>query len=383
MSIKPIKSEKQHEEAIKAVTKLMGRTDEDAVDQILVYHALIEQWERSRFALPSVTPVEAIKFRMEQAGLARRDLVPVLGTKSRVSEILSGQRQLTVDQIRALTRHFAIPAESLLGTSKHEPVVRRSTTSQAAVRKLKSLKVMKRREDMDSFLSRAAQIAPAVAMLRKTRTDRTNAKTDLGALEAWCSAVLIKAKDQRLPKRRSIKPLGKRTARELAQLSAYEDGPQRAVDFLKSVGVLLITMEHLPGTFLDGAAIRRGDRTPVIALTLRHDRIDNFWFTLLHEFAHVCLHLNSATQVIIDDLEVNSPDGIEREADEFARDALIPKKIWNEKASEELTSDTLLEIAEQAGVHPAIVAGRWRWENSDYRRFARLLGHGEVRDLFK
>ncbi|MFL6728206.1 MAG: ImmA/IrrE family metallo-endopeptidase [Sphingomicrobium sp.] len=383
MSIKPIKSEQQHAVAIDAVAKLMGRADDEAVDQILVYQALIEQWERSRFPLRAATPVEAIKFRMEQAGLTRRDLVPVLGTKSRVSEILSGQRQLTVDQIRGLNRHFGIPAESLLGASKHEPSVRTSTASQAAVAKLKSLKVMKRREDMDAFLARASQIAPAVAMLRKTRTDRTNAKTDLGALEAWCSAVLLKAEDEALPKKRSNKPLGKRTARELAQLSAYEDGPLRAVEFLKSIGILLITMEHLPGTFLDGAAICRGDRTPVIALTLRHDRIDNFWFTLLHEFAHVCLHLNSATQVIIDDLDVNSPDGIEQEADEFARDALIPRRIWREKAREDLGTNELIEIAEEASVHPAIVAGRWRWQNSDYRRFVRLLGHGEVRKAFE
>jgi HTH-type transcriptional regulator/antitoxin HigA len=383
VTIKAIKTEQQHEEAIKTVAKLMSRADEEAVDQILVYQALIEQWERRLFTLPSVTPAEAIKFRMEQAGLTRRDLVPVLGTKSRVSEILSGHRQLTVDQIRALNKHFGIPAESLIGTSKHEPKQRASTASQAAVAKLRSLKVMKPREDINGFLARASQIAPAVAMLRKTRTDRTNAKTDLGALEAWCSAVLIKAEGERLPGERAKKPVGKRTARELAQLSAYEDGPLRAVDFLKNIGILLIPMEHLPGTFLDGAAICRGDRTPVIALTLRHDRIDNFWFTLLHEFAHVCLHLNSATQVIIDDLEVNSPDGIEREADEFARDALIPRKLWKQKASEDLSADELTEIAAEAGVHPAIVAGRWRWENSDYRRFARLLGTGEVRKLFR
>ena len=382
MPIKPIKSEEQHQKAISAVAELMGRTDEKSVDQILIYQALIEQWERRRFDLPAITPAEAIKFRMGQAGLSRRNLIPILGTKSRVSEILSGQRQLTVDQIRALNRHLAIPAESLIGTSKHERVMRQSTTSEAAIRKLKSLKVMKPRENIHSFLARAAEIAPAVAMLRKTRTDRTNAKTDLGALEAWCSAVLIRAEKESLPRKQSGKPLGKRVARELAQLSTYVDGPQRAVDFLKGVGVLLVTLDHLPGTFLDGAAICRGDRTPVIALTLRHDRIDNFWFTLLHEFAHVCLHLNPSTQVIIDDLDVNSPDGIEREADEFARDALIPKKIWNEYTSYDLSPDQLEEVAEVAGVHPAIVAGRWRWEHSDYRRFSRLLGHGEVRELF-
>ena len=381
MSIKPIKTEQQHREALDAVTELMGRADERSIDELLVYQALIDQWERSRFAV-AVTPADAIKFRMEQGGITRRDLIPLLGTKSRVSEILSGQRQLTVDQIRALNRHFGIPTNSLIGTSKHESTVRRSIASKAAIEKLRSLKVMNPRESIDGFLARAAEIAPAVAMLRKTRTDRTNAKTDLAALEAWCSAVLVKADKEPLPKRKTSRPLGKRLARELAQLSTFEDGPHKAAKFLKDAGVLLIKMDHLPGTFLDGAAICRGDGAPVIALTLRHDRIDNFWFTLLHEFAHVCLHLSPTTQVIIDDLEISSPDKIEKEADEFARDALIPKRIWREYATEDLSSEELAEIADEAGVHPAIVAGRWRWENSDYRRFSRLLGHGEVRELF-
>lgn len=383
MPVKPIKSEQDHQEAISAVAKLMEHTDDKSVDQILVYQALIEQWERTRFILPSVSPADAIKFRMEQAGLTRRNLIPYLGTKSRVSEILSGQRQLTVDQIRALNRHLKIPAESLLGTSKHETSSMRRAPSEAAIKKLKSLRVMKPRENFHNFLSRAANTSPAVAMLRKTRTDRTNAKTDLSALEAWCSAVLIRAEAERLPRKRASKPLGKPLARELAQLSSYDDGPLRAADFLKKMGVLLITMDHLPGTYLDGAAICRGDRTPVIAVTLRHDRIDNFWFTLLHEFAHVCLHLSADIQVIIDDLEVSSSEQIETEADEFARDALIPKKIWRKFETQDLSSEDVLALAEEAGVHPAIVAGRWRWEHADYRRFSRMLGHGEVRALFR
>jgi len=71
----------------------------------------------------------------------------------------------------------------------------------------------------------------------------------------------------------------------------------------------------------DGAAICRGDGAPLIALTLRYDRLDNFWFTLLHEFAHVSCHLSGDTSVILDDLDVKGSDKIEAEADEFARNA--------------------------------------------------------------
>src|SRR3546814_12044617 len=83
----------------------------------------------------------------------------------------------------------------------------------------------------------------------------------------------------------------------------------------------------------------RRDGAPVIAVTLRHDRVDNFWFTLLHEFAHVCCHLSEDRKVILDDLEVGSVDGIEAQADAFASNALIPEKYWNEDISEDSTAD--------------------------------------------
>lgn len=381
VNIKPIRSAEEHSEALEAVGRLINRTDEASVNRLLVYEALINQWERNRFRIEAPTPAEAIKFRMEQLGLRRRDLIPYFGTKSRVSEILNGQRQPTVDQIRALKRHLGIPADALIGATRHEPSQRPSTASAAAVQRLRALGVLKPREPVEGLIARAAQIAPAIAMLRKTRTDRTNAKTDLGALEAWCAAVLIRAEGELLPKKRSAKR-DRLAARALAKLSVLPDGPAQAMEYLRKLGVVLVILEHLPGTYLDGAAICRGDGAPIIAMTLRHDRIDNFWFTLLHEFAHVCCHLGDGTRVIVDDLEVSSSEGIEEEADQFARDALIPPKVWAKCASADIATEDIEGAARKAGVDPAIVAGRWRWEHGDYRRFAKLLGHGEVRRHF-
>lgn len=83
---------------------------------------------------------------------------------------------------------------------------------------------------------------------------------------------------------------------------------------------------------------------------------------LLHEFAHVCCHLRDGTRLIIDDLEVSSSEEIEAEADQFARDALVPPKIWANCALADLSTAEIEKAARQAGVHPAIVAGRWRWK---------------------
>ena len=166
MTIKPIRSGADYEAALDRARELMAYSDQISVDHLEVLQALIERWERTHHPIEAVTPAEAIRFRMAQTGMKPRELMPFLGTKSRVSEILNGQRQPTVDQIRALNQHLGIPVASLIGPIKHEPVARPSTASRAAVEKLKTMGVMKPREDLAAFLARATKLAPAIAMLQ-------------------------------------------------------------------------------------------------------------------------------------------------------------------------------------------------------------------------
>lgn len=379
MTIKPIRSDADLEVALARARELIRKSDRKSMDELEVLQALIERWERTNHSIPAATPAEAIRFRMSQNGMKPRDLEPYLGAKSRVSEILSGQRQPTVDQIRALNQHLGIPVEPLIGLTKLEAVARPSGAVVAAETELKRLGVMRQSEVLPNFVARA-RAAPSVALLRKTRTERTNAKTDFRALEAWCAAVLLKADKLRVAKRGSTDV---EEARALAKLSVRSDWATKLSGWLADVGVAFVTLDHLPGTFLDGAAIRRDDGTSVIALTLRHDRLDNFWFTLLHEFAHSRLHLSLDTPLIFDDLDVRSSDGIEAEADAFARDALIPKALWAGRSSPDMKFEDVEQLARDAGIHPAIVAGRWRYEYGDYRRFSRLVGRDMVRSQFK
>ncbi|ESX08535.1 MULTISPECIES: helix-turn-helix domain-containing protein [unclassified Mesorhizobium] len=376
MTVRPIRTHEDHQSALKRAAALFGRKSPKDRDELEVLQAVIERWERSQHPVEAATPAQAIKFRMAQTGLSQRDLFAYLGSKSRVSEILNGQRQPTVDQIRALHQHLGIPVASLIGSFKHEPATGASSTSMAAEGKLRKLGVMKPKENLAGFLSRSKASTPAVAMLRKTRTERTNAKTDLAALEAWCAAVLMRAEKIKIKKRDISDP--EKTARQLAQTSIFPDWNARIFSELHRIGIILVVLEHMPGTFLDGAAMCRGDGVPVIALTLRHDRLDNFWFTLLHEFSHVVCHLSSDRQVILDDLDVASSETIEAEADSFARNALIPPAIWR-RIDKDSSTEEVLEAAQKAGVHPAISAGRWRFEHSDYRRFSKLIGRGEVK----
>lgn len=152
---------------------------------------------------------------------------------------------------------------------------------------------------------------------------------------------------------------------------------------LSRVGIAFVVLRHLPGTHLDGAALRRPDGTPIVALTLRHDRIDNFWFTLMHELAHVWKHLSDDTVAIFDDLELNVVNDTEKEADKIAQSSLIPNDLWlTFDSGPDATLEEVKILAKKAKVHPAIVAGRWQRENKDYRKFSKILGRGEVRSHF-
>src|SRR5256885_2326139 len=96
----------------------------------------------------------ATKYRIPPTAVHPADL-PCLGSKSRVSEILNGQRQPTVDQIRALHQHLGIPVASLIGSFKHEPAAGPSSTSIAAEGKLRRFGVMKAKENLAGFLTRS------------------------------------------------------------------------------------------------------------------------------------------------------------------------------------------------------------------------------------
>ena len=148
---------------------------------------------------------------------------------------------------------------------------------------------------------------------------------------------------------------------------------------------MLVVEPPLPRTRLDGAALLdERDQTPVIGLTLRHDRIDSFWFTLLHELAHVIKHLKGQQEVYVDDTDQEAEaDDKEVEANQLAREALIPRAIWRRSDAYRFqTLEAIQELAQQLEVHPAIIAGRLRRDTGNYRLFPRLIGQGKVRKLF-
>ena len=168
---------------------------------------------------------------------------------------------------------------------------------------------------------------------------------------------------------------------ELVELTRRPDGPREAINLLAHKGIVLVIERHLPGTYLDGAAMLGPTDHPVIGLTLRFDRVDNFWFVLFHELGHLFVHLFGGMRYNFfdefGDEITTSRDEVEREADEFALNTLIPKDQWDQCLSRFALSNEAVRLdAEKLKVDESIVAGRIRREQGNYTILNELIRPG-------
>jgi HTH-type transcriptional regulator/antitoxin HigA len=170
--------------------------------------------------------------------------------------------------------------------------------------------------------------------------------------------------------------------RDVARISAFKDGPSLVKEFLGQHGILMLVEPSL-SPWLDGAAMMCR-KVPVIALTLRHDRLDSFWFVVMHELVHLFKHLGVEAASFYDDLDSDDQaDPNEVEADRLASEALIPTSEWQASpASKVRSGEAARHLAQRLKIHPAIVAGRIRKAYKDYRVLSGMVGQGDVRRHF-
>jgi len=117
--LRPIRSEADYEAALAEVERLWGaRSGTPAGDRLDILATLIEAYEDEHYPMDPPDPIAAIKFRMEQQGLTRKDLEGILGTRTRVAEVLNGRRGLSINMIRRLHDKLGIPAEVLIRPTK-------------------------------------------------------------------------------------------------------------------------------------------------------------------------------------------------------------------------------------------------------------------------
>ena len=366
----------------------------DMAERLDLLLLLVEKYESEKFPIDLPDPLEAIKFRMDEQGLKQRDLIPFIGSKSKVSEILAGKSSLTVSMIRALHQELGIPAEVLL----QEPLTGIKYQEEIDWKKFPIKEMIKRRwlevsaselkSDtktlIEKFFEPLGGVEYLPAICRRTLIERSGKTMDKYALWAWTARVLTKAKTFEITTL-DIKQIDKDFLEQVAHLSFTENGPLKAQKYLAEYNIALIIEPHLPRTRLDGASMLSLAGTPVIGLTLRHDRIDNFWFTLLHELVHIWKHVESSDEAFMDDLDSGpGKEPREREADRIAGEVLIPRKIWaRSDAYRQRTPEAIQNLALELKIHPAIIAGRIRHDTNNFYTLSHMVGKGQVRKLYQ
>jgi HTH-type transcriptional regulator/antitoxin HigA len=121
MNIQPLHTKENYQEALARIDQIFdAKPNTKKGDELEILGVLVDEYEENHFSIEAPSPIEAIKFRMDQLGMAQKDLAKILGSKSRASEILSGKRSLSLNQIKILYKKLDIPAEVLI--QEPEPV---------------------------------------------------------------------------------------------------------------------------------------------------------------------------------------------------------------------------------------------------------------------
>lgn len=170
--------------------------------------------------------------------------------------------------------------------------------------------------------------------------------------------------------------------REVARLSVDPQALRQLPAILAKLGIILVYVVSLPGMKADGAVFRLSTGQPVVAMSLRFPRIDYFWFTLLHELAHLVLHLDKLQGAVFFDVEAAEKGVIEKTANRLARDSLVDPESWESCDPKFDPSDLAVrKYAAEEGVHPAIVAGLLRRESGNYTKYSKLINEHNVREI--
>lgn len=397
IDVKLIKTPEEHEKVLKRIEELFdAEPDTPEGDELELLVTLLELYEKEKYPISSPDPISAIKFRMEQQGLKNKDLIPYIGSKSKVSEVLSGKRALSLNMIRKLNEGLGIPAEVLIQeTGKALPdssimkhginfpfteMFRRGWFKDFFNGTLNEAKEFKE-ELLIQFIGPFKINDFALCYNRKS--DNTKLENIDDILMAWRIRVMNIAATEKLPVWNN-ENLTEEFFSELAKLSYLQEGPKLAKEFLNKAGIHFVIENHLEKSHLDGSSMLMPDGSPLIALTLRHDRLDSFWFTLFHELAHVKQHLSENNTAYFDDMYNEMSKKIEKEADSYAKEMLIPSQLWKSSGLRiTSTASDIKEFASKYRISPSIPAGRLRYENKNYSVFTNLIGNGMVRKMFK
>ena len=387
---------------IEAQRSSMEQQLADLIGNLARYEKL-RSGEVRKLAVASITEIgpKLIESRIIQ-GLSQRELANLLGMKEQQIQRYEQDRYFSANLTRCaevaaalgvdLEAHFQIRQLSLFDQLPEQDRFAFDATKLPINTMLKRgwLHQFELKHPSEAFRSnyelaatflQEATSARSASALHKQNI-RAGSTQDPYALAAWKARILWKARELDIREGES-RGIDISTIKTLIELSGQDNGPQQAVAMLRERGIALVFEEHLPKTHLDGAALLLDDSIPVIGMTMRYNRLDNFWFVLLHECAHILLHMEKGLKDgFFDDERAPAIAEVEKEADAYALNALIPNEIWKHSLVRFTSSrKQVIEFAKRARVGVAVVAGRIQRERNDYSLFPDLVGQGEPKKL--
>ncbi len=355
---------------------------------------LIRIYEEEKFQSTYSDPIDAIKCKMDQKRMKQRDLVPILGSHVVVSQILNRKRSLTFEMMKALSIALDIPVKLFFEYDQPNGENSNQILDQFPYVELIKKRWIKnnvnshtkpnKKELFENFFSNKTLFDFVFnsysAIYEKLR--KHIPRIDTAALLTWEYMALQIALKQHIINKDMWTDCD---YNELRRLTILPDGPLQAQRFLSEHGIHLVILPHLKDACIDSAVILPPcSEYPIISLTLRHDTIDMFWFSLFTALGHLALHHIESNSFIFDILDYPRNDMC-LSAINFANYWLIKDEEWtkfNKSSNENYSVPEIDEFAKSIKLHPAIVAGRIRREKRNLHLLSREVGFKEIRKLF-
>lgn len=229
-------------------------------------------------------------------------------------------------------------------------------------------------------------LVPLFSDIRANRLNglfRKSTTANIAKCAAWQSRISFAARLAVMSNKLSdFLGLDSEDLKTIAKLSIDENNIVKLPEYLSRKGVVLIYETGLPGMKLDGMVFMLESGHPVVGISFRYPRIDNFWFTLMHELAHIVLHKDLIVDPIFDDLEIEAVDNIERQANRLAKESFVKREYWrNCPPKYEQTDASVMSFAKKMEIHPAIIAGMLQKEENSYSKYRKIVDKINIRKI--
>lgn len=343
-----------------------------------------------------IHPGKILEQKLEEKGWSKGELAAILGvSRQTVYLVLTGKVNISKEMATRLAAAFGnAPAEWLKWDSLHKLSTPGADVSSvgmmARLYDVAPVRDMQRR----GWLALTADPSELEFELKKffgadsldadivfpVAAKRTVALANLNSAEkAWCFRARQLAASMIVDPFRSERLAA--LAKKLRQLAAYPKEARHLPKIFSEFGIRFVVIEPLPGVKIDGASFWLSEEEPAIAVSIRHDRIDGFWFTVMHEYAHI--RAGDALSVdtdLIDEMRGIAVTLVEDEtehlANERAADILVPRsEMWSfiSRVGPYYSRERVIQFAHTMKIHPGIIVGQLQYRKE--------LGYSALREL--